>query len=79
MNAQGQFVVTWVSDHNVANDPLDTEKSIFARWYDANGQAPHAEFLASVYVKDAQEAPSVAIRPNGDFVIVWQSINQEMN
>ena len=79
MNAQGQFVVAWVSDHNVANNAADTEKSIFARWYDANGQAANPEFLANTYVKDAQESPSVAIGPNGDFVVVWQSINQEKN
>ena len=79
MNAQGQFVVAWVSDHNVANDAGDTEKSIFARWYDANGQAANPEFLVNAYVKDAQESPSLAIGPNGDFVVVWQSINQEKN
>lgn len=79
MNAQGQFVVAWVSDHNVANNAADTEKSIFARWYDSNGQAPNPEFLVNTYVKDAQESPSVAIGPNGDFVVVWQSINQEKN
>jgi len=80
MNANGQFVVGWVSDHNIANDALDSEKSIFARWFQASG-APigTTEFLVNDYVKDGQEHPTVAIDINGNFVFAWQSINQEMN
>lgn len=76
MNALGQFAVTWVSDHNVANDPTDTEKSIFVRWFDASGVAANSEFLASVYTKDAQEHPEIGIDMAGDIVVAWQSINQ---
>lgn len=77
MNAAGEFVVGWVSDYRATFDPNDTEKSIFVRWYNANGVAPAKEFLVHKYVKDAQEYPSVAIAKNGNFVVVWQSINQE--
>lgn len=80
MNAGGEMVVAWVSDHNVLVDPLDTEKTIFARWFSAAGSPlTAADVLLSNYVKDAQEHPTVAIRPNGDFVAAWQSINQERN
>ncbi|MFM8414283.1 MAG: hypothetical protein ACKOCX_06120 [Planctomycetota bacterium] len=80
MNAGGEMVVAWVSDHNVLADPLDTEKTIFARWFSAAGSPLTAgDVLLSNYVKDAQEHPTVAIRPNGDFVAAWQSINQERN
>lgn len=76
MNANGQFAIAWVSDHNIANDENDTEKSIFVRWFNADGVAPNPEFLATVYVKDAQEAPSIGIDAAGDMVVAWQSINQ---
>jgi len=80
MNAGGEMVVAWVSDHNVLADPLDTEKTIFARWYSAAGiPLTAADVLLPNSVKDAQEHPAVAIRPNGDFVAAWQSINQERN
>lgn len=78
MNDAGEAVVTWVSDHNVANDPNDSEKSVFARWYAATGVPLGAqEFLVNKYVKDAQESPSVDLAADGSFVIAWQSINQE--
>lgn len=80
MNTIGESVIAWVSNHNVAVDALDSEKSIFARWYAANGNAiGEKEFLANSYTKDAQESPAVGIAANGNFVLAWQSINQERN
>jgi hypothetical protein len=77
MNAAGQFVVAWVSDHNVVNDATDTEKSIFARTFNSDGTAITAtEFLVNTYVKDAQESPAVAMNAQGNIVVTWQSINQ---
>ncbi|MFO0803391.1 MAG: hypothetical protein U0791_09760 [Gemmataceae bacterium] len=58
------------------NDATDTEKSIFVRWYGADGIAPNPEFLANVYTKDAQEHPGIGIDAGGDIVVAWQSINQ---
>ncbi len=77
MNEDGQFVVAWVSDHNVLNNPEDTEKSIFARWYADALAEPPPEFLINEYTKDAQEHPDVAMDEAGNFIVVWQSINQE--
>ncbi len=77
MNANGQFAVVWVSDHPSVSDPNDTEKSIFVRWFGADGVAPNPEFLANVYTKDAQEHPSIGIDAAGNLVVAWQSINQE--
>ena len=80
MNDAGDAVITWVSDHNIAADPLDGEKSIFARWFTATGTPLGArEFLVNTYVKDAQENPAVDIAADGSFVVAWQSINQERN
>lgn len=76
-NASGQFAIAWVSDHRAQFDPNDTEKSIFVRWYEADGTPAGREFLVHNYVKDAQEHPALALAANGNFVIAWQSINQE--
>jgi len=78
MNAAGQFVVAWVSDHPAASDPLnDPEKSVFVQWFDADGSFNGPEVIAHVYAKDAQEHPGVGIDAAGNFVVTWQSINQE--
>lgn len=80
MNDAGEAVIAWVSGHNVGVDPLDAEKSVFARWYGAGGTPLGGqEFLVHAYVKDAQENPAVDLAANGDFVVAWQSINQERN
>ncbi len=78
MNASGQFVVAWVSDHPaVDNSETDPEKSIFVQWFDTDGTSTGSEVIAHEYVKDAQEHPSVGIDASGNFVVTWQSINQE--
>jgi hypothetical protein len=80
MNAAGAAAIAWVSDHNVLVDPEDTEKSIYVAWYSAAGDRLVAEdTLANSYTKDAQESPAVGIDAAGDFTLVWQSINQELN
>lgn len=78
MNAAGQFVVGWVSDHPaVDNSETDPEKSVFVQWFDADGSFTGDEVIAHEYVKDAQEHPDVGIDAAGNFVVTWQSINQE--
>lgn len=81
MNAAGQYVIAWVSDHPALEpDTLDTEKSIFVRAFNSDGTpVGDAELLVHRFVKDAQEAPVVGIDPTGQFVIAWQSINQDGN
>ena len=82
MNADGQFVIVWVSDHLAATIPeLDTEKSVFAQWYDSDGTSMGPEVLVHSLdpAFEAQESPAVGIDLNGNFTVVWQSINQDGN
>ena len=81
MNAAGEYVVGWVSDHRAITDPTDTEKSIFVQWYSPNGQATGDEVLVhSIQPEfEAQENPDLAMDADGNFVVVWQSINQDGN
>ena len=81
MNANGEYVVAWVSDHRAEFDPIDTEKSIFVQWYNKQGRSVGPEVLVHSIQPDyeAQELADVAIDPDGNFVIAWQSINQDGN
>ncbi len=81
MNAAGQHVVTWVSDHRAIFDPADTEKTIFAQWYDAAGVSVGDEVVMhSIQPEfEAQEYPDVAINPDGSFTVAFQSVNQDGN
>ena len=83
INEKGQFVIAWVSDHLAVTNPdlRDTEKSIFVQWYDSDGSSTGEEVLVHSLnpAYDAQEAPAVAINQQGDFTVVFQSINQDGN
>ncbi len=83
INEKGQFVIAWVSDHLAVTNPelMDSEKSIFVQWFDSDGSSTGEEVLVHSLnpAYDAQEAPAVAINENGDFTVVFQSINQDGN
>ncbi|MEZ6092908.1 MAG: hypothetical protein R3C03_01525 [Pirellulaceae bacterium] len=81
MNSNGQTAIAWVSDHRAVFDPTDTEKTIFVQWYDSLGVSTGDEVLVhSLNAEfEAQEGPDVAMDADGNFVIVWQSINQDGN
>jgi hypothetical protein len=68
----GAFVVAWGSY------PQDGSGfGIFARRFDAAGQAVAGEFQVNLWTVDHQDYPSVALDADGDFVIVWQSLFQD--
>jgi hypothetical protein len=71
-DADGDFVIAWQSNGN------DTSGyGIFARRFDASGAAQGAEFQVNTFFALQQTAPAIAMDANGDFVIAWQSSNQE--
>ncbi|MGA2061003.1 MAG: hypothetical protein ABSG67_11015, partial [Thermoguttaceae bacterium] len=76
MDGDGDFVVTWSSDKN---DPSDSTTSwdVYARRYSATGQALSDVFMVNSYTPDIQRHSSVAMDAQGDFVITWQSMNQD--
>ena len=73
MNDNGSFVITWTdSDKNNANNPSD----VYARRYDANGNALDAqEFLVNSTTDHNQQFSSVAMG-NNSFYITWTSQNE---
>ncbi len=69
--ANGNFVVTWMSDDQQQGDTSFT--AIKARILDANGVEIVSEFLVNEFSHGRQESPSVTALANGNFVVTWQS------
>ena len=50
---------------------------VFGRRYDAAGAPRGGEFRVNSYTTDDQSIPVVASDPSGNFVVVWQSRDQD--
>lgn len=72
MDAQGDFVVAWVSQ-----DQDGDRAGIFARRYDAAGSALGDEFQVNTTTSDNQRWPTVAMDAVGNFVVAWTSQAQD--
>jgi uncharacterized repeat protein (TIGR01451 family) len=72
MDADGDFVVVWLSS---GQDSSGT--GIYGQRYTASGVPQGSEFRVNTYTTDLQLNPSVAMDADGDFVVVWQSLDQD--
>jgi hypothetical protein len=72
MDAAGNFVVTW---NALGRDGSDI--GVYARRFNADGTPNGTDFLVNTHTTGDQRNPSVAMAPNGDFVISWESWNQD--
>jgi hypothetical protein len=70
MRPDGSFVAAWS-----AADGADYD--VFARRFDATGMAQGGEFRVNTHTTDVQRAPSAATDNDGDFVVAWQSKDQD--
>ncbi|MBZ0102601.1 MAG: hypothetical protein K8I65_10625, partial [Thermoanaerobaculia bacterium] len=71
MGPNGDFVVAWQSYYS---PPSDTSLGINARRVRHDDMIIDAEEIQiNTYTTDFQDRPSVAVGPDGDFVVVWQS------
>lgn len=75
MDAAGDFVITWDSQKQDKNDTGGY--GVYAQRYNAAGVAQGAEFRVNTYTTDAQEFPSIAMDDAGEFVIAWESEEQD--
>ena len=73
MSATGSFVVAWQSDGNLDGDG----KGIFVQMFDPSGNPIDVEFQANTESLDDQTAPAIAMDDNGNFIVAWQSKNQD--
>ena len=72
VDADGDFVVAWQSQGQDGSI-----YGVYAQRYNAAGVAQGAEFQVNAFTTSQQRNPSVALDADGDFVVAWQSVNQE--
>lgn len=72
MDADGDFVIVWES-----NLQEGSGYGIYAQRYDAAGVAQGGEFLVNTSTFQHQRSPTVAMDADGDFVVTWQSGDQD--
>jgi hypothetical protein len=71
-DADGGFVVVWTSDEQDGSD-----RGVFGQRYTSAGTAVGAEFQVNTFTTFAQRDPAVAADADGDFVVVWDSYEQD--
>ena len=72
IDANGNYVVVWQS-HNQDGSGW----GVYAQRFDVNGNKLGGEFRVNTTTAGDQTNPAVAMDPGGDFVIAWQSTNQD--
>jgi hypothetical protein len=72
-DGDGSFVVMWQSGDTdgIPNGPDGNKTGIFARHFDADGQAASGELQVNAYTTGFQHDVSVAGDGDGGFVVVW--------
>jgi hypothetical protein len=72
MDSDGDFVVAWGSRYQDGDS-----YEIYARRYNSLGVPQGSEFKVNTYTINSQNYPSVAMDSGGDFVIAWNSREQD--
>jgi hypothetical protein len=67
-DAEGNFVVAWDRDH---------AGEVYAREFDADATPRTRAFQVNAYTTSGQGIPAVASDEAGNFVVVWESRNQD--
>jgi hypothetical protein len=67
----GEFVVVWQSESSPGDD--NSHSSIQARRFSADGTPEGDQFQVNTYTDSTQIHPDIAFRPDGDFVVTWES------
>jgi hypothetical protein len=74
VDADGDFVVVWMSDGS--SDTDSSNSSIQGQRYASDGAPLGSEFQVNTYTYDNQYRPAVASGAPGNFVVVWDSFGQ---
>lgn len=74
MDADGDFVVAWES---YGQEGAGAGSGVFFQRFNAAGVAQGAETRANVTTTQFQSNPAVAMDDAGDFVVAWESYNQD--
>lgn len=71
-DAAGNLVVVWQSDYQDGDS-----YGIVGRRFDSSGAAQGGEFQINSYTEYAQQVPAVASDDDGNFVVVWESYDNQ--
>src|SRR5262249_38325766 len=71
--ADGGFVIAWQS----AQQDNGLSLGIYARRYDAGGDAVSAEFRVNTRTADEQSMAAISALDDGGFVVTWSSFSQD--
>jgi hypothetical protein len=71
-DSSGNFVVAWTS---LAQD--GSSDGIFGQRYASSGAPLGSEFRVNTYTTDVQSRASVGADSSGNFVVVWESLDQD--
>ncbi len=72
MDSDGDFVIAWSS-----YDQDGSYFGIYAQRYNSDGSLNGEEFQVNTHTNDSQLLPAVAMNDDGDFVIAWNSYEQD--
>ncbi len=72
MDDSGNFVVVWQSDNQDGDD-----LGVIGQQYDITGSPLGPEFQVNTYILDNQSNPAIAMEPDGNYIVVWQSYGQD--
>jgi hypothetical protein len=70
--SDGGFVVVWDSSGQDGD-----EYGVYGQRFDSNGNKVGSEFQVNTWTTHSQEEPSITSLPNGGFVVVWASWEQD--
>ena len=74
----GDFAVVWTSFGQ--DDPSDpTGAGVYMRLYNRDAEPLTDEILVNTFTTGHQSNPSIAMDADGDFVVVWESEDQDPN
>lgn len=68
----GRFVIAWSSGYQDGSG-----NGVFTQRYDSNGASLGTELQVNTFTADDQENPALRVGAAGDFVVVWNSIDQD--
>jgi hypothetical protein len=75
-DAKGGFVVVWTSYHDRGPGSYGGTGT-FGQRFDSTGKRLGGEFQVNTYTTNPQRFPSVAVRDDGGFAVVWASVDQD--
>ncbi|BAU41656.1 Calx-beta domain-containing protein [Leptolyngbya sp. O-77] len=73
MDAAGNFVVTWLEGDD------ESTAEIYVRRFSADGTPLSDVLLVNSTTEGNQSFPTVAMQPDGDFVVTWQGESKDTN